>query len=154
MRNEQNQVQKKSYSNTERRNKVKIEQKKYIKTFDSFSDGMNALLNSSSDIEDILSKVNESDRIFDIEGAKMAILDIFVNNMPSLNRRENLHYDISMSANKCSIKTDRFVSFGWYIKRNGKNYEYIFHITVFGTNNDQLVEVLLDNGWEVDTYKK
>jgi hypothetical protein len=140
--------------------KPKIEQTKYVKTFDTFSAGVDAMVGSSPAIDELLSNnglVFDGKLGFTVDNAMQAMLNIFTKNMPSFSERKNIHYDLSISANKCSIKTDKFVSFGWYIKTNWKDgvpeSSYIFHVIIFGENED-LVNSLLDTGWEEEVYKK
>jgi hypothetical protein len=137
--------------------KQKIEQTKYIKTFQNFEDGIKEMINFSGDIDDLLR--DSAYEIYNPDGAMAAVLEVFTSHMPSSITRENLHYDINLSANRCSLKTDRFLSFGWFIKStrqqdNTYKVEYIFQIITFGERQDALAESLLNAGWVKDTYNK
>lgn len=132
----------------------KIEQIKYVKRFDNVFDGFSSMMNCSKDINDLTAAVN--DRVPEtVDEAMDMMLSIFTGHMPSYDTKKNMHYDVNLSANKCSLKTDRYISFGWFVKNDWEQNttEFIFHVTVFG-DKKELIEQLLNNGWEVDTYKK
>lgn len=137
--------------------KPRLDQVKYVRTFDSFQAGMNEMINLSDDVCDLLRDVDGDWN--NIDGAMGAMLQVFTDHMPSISDRSNMHYDISLSANKCSLKTDRYIAFGWYAKVN-KNEDksisvnYIFHIIVFGDKKDALIRDITNAGWAIDTYKK
>jgi hypothetical protein len=142
---------------TESAVRAKLDQVKYVKVFDNFKTGMNEMINLSDDVCDLLRDVPGD--WSNIEGAMDVMLKVFTDHMPSISDRTNMHYDISLSANKCSLKTDKYIAFGWYAKvnRNEDNtisVSYIFHIIVFGDKKEALIRDISNAGWTVDTYKK
>lgn len=154
----------KDQGNVKRREQIK--QVRYVKTYKTFGEGMNEVVQLSEKVRNLLEDIKYQDgedpiqireidynSIKDVKEALLLLMDIY---LPSLEERKNIHFDLSMSANKCSLKTDRYISFGWFIKRRADNYntfEYVFHIILFGEKED-LSPSLLENGWIVDPYRK
>jgi len=138
--------------------KPKIEQARYSKTFDSFDAGITEMANLISTIKDLFAAygLNIEETEVTIDDGLKAVLSIFTDNMPCIEEHKNFHYDLSMSANKCSIKTDKYLAFGWRVKPNRLpdntiELKYIFHIIVFGTQ-EELVGELVKAGWEQVEY--
>lgn len=147
--------QNRNQSNTTYVKRDPIKQVKYIKSTNNFSEVIKEVIDLSTVVRDLLISVNhDMDGDNSIKSVKRSLVAAILDNMPSIETKQNIHFDINLSANKCSFKTDKFISFGWFIKRDREDFnkfEYIFHIIVFG-DNDEFVSTLTENGWEVDPY--
>lgn len=140
-----------------RNSRPRIQQVRYVKIYDNFINGLDAMLDICPVISELFREVNEYPPV-SIDNAMDIMLNIFTNHIPSFDTKNNMHYDISLSANRCSLKTDKFVSFGWYVKTiksmdSLPDTKFIFHINVFG-HNEELVRNLIDNKWKLEQYNK
>lgn len=92
--------------------KEKFQIKTYTKEFETFEEGIKELMDLNPDILSILgTDVPESPA-----EAASRMFDCVASNFPNPETGENIFWSINLSANRCVIKTNMFISFGWKLK--------------------------------------
>lgn len=140
MKNQQN--------NTKPRLKVTM----YEKAFETFSDMIFEFKNLHPEFLNIFTYA-DTDTSTD---AANDVCEYFKTNMPNITNRTNLPMAISVSANKVSLKTNRFFSFEWSFKydKEGNVTNLSAIITTFTKerNSDELNNMIASiqgSGWRV-----
>lgn len=136
----------------------------YKKQFKSFEEAIKEMVSIVPQLSDYVLKhyADEEEKTVTIDSVYSSIADLFEEHIPNISRRENLLWEFQISANKVSIKTDKFVSFGWNIKsekivnNDCTTYQniYNFRISLFGDEWSQdVIAALNDNEWKIDIKK-
>lgn len=133
--------------------KTKKEIRTYKKTFQSFSDGVEELKKISTVAVDIIGNAKNTP-----EEVSMAMFNAIADNFPTISNNGNVFWSINISTNRCIIKTDKKLSFGWKMKydydretRTNSIFDIEFIITDFGCSNE-ISEKALRSGWSVESF--
>ena len=86
----------------------------YKKSFDSFSAGINEL----REISEVAAKILGVEEELTPTTAAQKVMDEFANNFPSVEDGQNIFWSVDISASRCVIKTNDYVSFGWKYRYN------------------------------------
>lgn len=124
-------------------------QVKYTKSFDTFEDGMEELIDILAKDTSILSFIPSVENGYNEIDIKQDMINVVSNNVPSIYNKDNIYFDLSVSATKCSLKTNKSFAFGWFSTkdRNTGKITYIFHTVLFGTIYDDIKIDLQNNDW-------
>lgn len=130
----------------------RIEPVNLICVCENFNKAIDMLCNSTDIIDEIYCNVA------DPVGGIIASLDFIDKYTPDLLEKKNIRTTLSLASNRVLIKTDFGFSFGWYINykiENGKakilNVNAIINIL---DGNNERVQDLLSNGWELDKKER
>lgn len=134
--------------------KSNIETITFRKRFDSFTEAIDDMRRSNLVIDECIGTEENG-----VESVYGALVDLASKYTPNPATRENMHWEFQISAKKVSIKTGKFVSFGWNILSTKNTTEdktvyensYNCRITLFGNNQAIAIKLLEDNGWVADT---
>lgn len=130
----------------------------YEKEFDSFRDMVNGLVEVHPEIKNIFKYDDEEDVL--PQYAAEDVTNYFLNNIPDVINRVNLPVSISVSANRVSLKTNKFFAIGWKFEydENGFVTNLVARFSVFnrGKSSMELINILELRGWKVieDNYEK
>ena len=115
--------------------KKKMSVTKFQLVTSNFESGMTNILNNlPKEIENLLRGSEHSH--FEMT---RKIVDVLSGKVPNFETRENVLWEFKISANKVSVKTDKYCGFGWTVKsiKNAYNWfstEYTFTVSVYGDN--------------------
>lgn len=84
----------------------------YTKEFESFEDGINEMCDISTYINTIFS----GESVSTPTEASKVLYDLVAENFPDVTEGKNMFWSINMAANKCVVKTNSYISFGWTLK--------------------------------------
>lgn len=130
--------------------------------FDDFGEGLAALCTFHEDVNDIF-KCNhpddpESHTYLEVQEAVKLALDFINTNTPDLLDKKNIHCSLNLTSNKCMIKTENFVSFGWeifYTVEKGKAViDYTTFTFVILNGNEELANTFVNSGWNMVEREK
>lgn len=134
-----------------RREKHKMTILTYEKSFETLKDMVDALLPLHPVIDKEIFKYNYTgpkDLLLDV-------LDYYTNNVPDIVERKNLPSTLNISANKVTLKTNKFFTIGWDFKfdENGFAMDIYATVTVVkreknNENIDNMIKLLEEN-WSV-----
>lgn len=122
----------------------------YKKSFDDFATGINELKGISSVAANILGVEEE----LTPTTASQKVMDAFANHFPSVESGENIFWSVDISASKCVVKTNEYVSFGWKYRYNkdrktGKVTisDIEMQVTIL-RENPEVTKAATDAGWK------
>ena len=131
--------------------KTKIESKNFSKPFSNFYAGITEVYEMSCYLKELFENVVEPADVY----KKLA--EIASDYTPNIESRENMLWEVHISGNRCHLKTNNFIGFGWQIRtvKEGEVYNstYTFMINVIGSN-PELEAQLAENYWEQNTNTK
>lgn len=128
--------------------------KSFKKVFDNFEDGIRELQVMYPLFNEILHFSEDEDITTDEASNRM--VDAFCNNFPSVYL--NQFWSINVSSNRCTLKTNKRIAFGWkfsYHKVVSTEYpdtdvelkDIEFIINIFG-DNEILEDIIKDYQWD------
>ena len=128
--------------------------KSFKKVFDNFEDGIRELQVMYPLFNEILHF--SEDEAITTDEASSRMLDAFCNNFPSVY--SNQFWSINVSSNRCTLKTNKRITFGWkfsYHKVVSPEYpdadvelkDIEFIINIFG-DNEILEDIIKDYQWD------
>ena len=98
----------KNTNQNNKQNKRKTVISNYTKTFDNIQDAINGLKQQHEICNEIF-----PDEEYSLDKATTAVFNVFADNFPILEEKKNIYWTISVSSNKCSLKTDKGFGFSW-----------------------------------------
>lgn len=140
------------------KNKTEKREKPVITTYEkyvtNFEEGINELAKLHPYIAEVM-QFNEGEEVNPYY-ASSCMFNAFNNNYPDIEFGKNALWALNISANRCILKTNHKITFGWRLKykydRNTRTSEIIdvcMVITAFGddvlTDQDKMTE----NGWTI-----
>ena len=141
---------KSNFSKSTERPKVQI----FTKKFDTFKDAWKELNKIPSAPATLLPAFCENDG--NVTAAQNIFMNIFKDNMPNVEEGSNMFWSIGIAANRCYIKTNQYVGFGWDIeyaadkdtKQNVIKSVLLNFVSYnqFKTVNE--INYVTENGWE------
>lgn len=136
--------------------RTKINTTHYRKQFKSFSTAILEAVNCCPALSKFLGvSADTPQNQISIESVYKKIVELAQEHMPNITKRENMLWEFQISANKVSIKTNDYISFGWGIKSDRVESDdnttfqniYNFRITLFGDYSEDVINNLRNNGW-------
>ena len=143
---------------TQKEKKPTMEIITFEKEFDDFGKGIKEMCEAHPYIRSIF-----EDAYYDTEDNPVPVENLnidevadlmfkeFDSNFPLINSNTE-RYSINMSANRCMLKTDKFIAFGYKFKYNntGEVYDIVMTVTLFGKKKDNAgaFDKLEEMGWK------
>lgn len=151
-----------NYNNKPVVKKAPISSRKFVKSFTDFFDGIESIKSASLTVFDLLAEYQTdnvaSKAVEDLTKDDIieTIMNIAVNHMPLPVEKKNILWEFTIAGNRCMIKTDKFVSFGWQTRIISGNEVNTFTMVVFGEGKSQedTINNLIADGWEEVESKK
>lgn len=127
------------------------------KSFDKLEYGIQEIGDASDFIYDLLKKNNDANRLPITSGEiNNTILNIAKKNIPDSEKRTNMVWEFKISAGKTTMKTDRYIQFGWTVDSKCINYDkkeyttsYNFFVMIYGTQQSDVISQLQNAGWGI-----
>lgn len=152
-----NETKKKNFKGGKKPMKKKIEMQRFTKEFSDISDGIADLCDRSEYIFDLLKECSPVNALpADLKGFTETIVGIMNKYMPDKEQHKNLLWEYTLSANKISVKTDKYIGFGLQVFYNNIQgniiKKYVLCIDVYGDRQQELIDDLTMNEWNKFVY--
>lgn len=140
----------KQTTNSKRAPKSKFYPETYITTYQDFEDAMNELRSAITVANDLIN-FGEEDEVT-VDTATESIIAAMAERVPRLIGKRNIHTSLSVSSNKCFIRTEEGIGFGWNCSYKVEDGQAVIEcvdliVTLYKPDNE-LVDDLLSHGWE------
>ena len=135
--------------------KKKIELKVYHKKVDTIYDAVNEFKCIPGIIEDTFARLDLAESIDTCDVLNEMVL-MFKEHLPYIEEGVNSFWQLNVSGDRCFMKTNRFIGFGWIINKkwNGNKFDITsISLTVTSYNPYKTVDeinALNGRGWELE----
>lgn len=147
----------------EKRTKIKDNAKKvekpkpivFIKEVSTFKDAIMELKSIPGAMQQLIDniKMDEPTEKDALIAAQKEVVLLFSKNMPDITERLNVFWQLTLSSNRCFLKTEKYIGFGWDLKTpiNNKGTKTIPTVLkVISYNELKTIDelnYLRENGW-------
>lgn len=135
--------------------KNKMAMNKFVKvSVNDFKSGcLNLMKVLPAEVSELFSGVNPSP-----EAITKRIAELALEKTPNFTSRENILWEFKIAANKTSVKTDKYCTFGWWVKyhnhkdKEQKDVQYYFFVSIYDSDF-KLEKTLKENGYSLFATK-
>lgn len=140
-------------------NKKQVEKPKpitFIKEVSSFKDAVMELKSIPGAMQQLTDNMDidcgsENDTLMKTQ---QELVSLFSSNMPNITERVNMFWQLTLSSNRCLLKTGRYIGFGWDLKvpianKDEKTIPTVLKVISYNELKtvDEII-YLRENGWE------
>lgn len=127
----------------------------FVKEINSFNDAIMELKSIPGVMSQLTDNIiiDESSEKNTLSAAQKEMVLLFSKNMPDITERVNVFWQLTLSSNRCLLKTEKFIGFGWDLKipvnsKNGKTIPTTLKVISYNELKtiDEIV-YLRENGW-------